>query len=100
MKPWRFWGRPKAMALAMIILVGAAGFGVVRAGQTLFSGNAHATLKLADPNEGPSRAGFAPVVKSVLPDVVNISTSKVVKASDRNQSDMPDGLPPLFQQFL
>jgi len=24
MKPWRFWGRPKTMALAMIILVGAA----------------------------------------------------------------------------
>src|SRR6202158_4013173 len=98
MKPWRFWGRPKAMALAMIILVGAAGFGVVRAGQTLFSGNAHATLKLADPNEGPSRAGFAPVVKSVLPDVVNISTSKLVRA----QAELPEGMfnDPFFRQFF
>jgi len=33
---------------------------------------------------------------------VNISTSKVVKASDRldMQGDMPDGMPPFFQQFF
>src|ERR1700682_6157699 len=98
MKPWRFWGNPKAMALAIIIFVGAAGFGVARASQTLFSHNTHATLKLADPNEGPSKTGFAPIVKSVLPDVVNISTSKVVRA----QSELPEGMfnDPFFRQFF
>src|SRR6202171_5092047 len=98
MKPWRFWGKPKAMALAIIIFVGAAGFGVARASQTLFSHNTHATLKLADPNEGPSKMGFAPIVKSVLPDVVNISTSKVVRA----QAEVPEGMldDPFFRQFF
>jgi serine protease Do len=98
MKPWRFWGKPKAMALAMIIFVGAAGFGAARASQTLFSHNTHATLKLADPSEGPSKTGFAPIVKSVLPDVVNISTSKVVKA----QTELPEGMfnDPFFRQFF
>ncbi len=98
MKPWRFWGRPKTMALAMIILVGAAGFGVARASQALFSGNTHASMKLADPSEGPSKTGFAPIVKSVLPDVVNISTSKVVRA----QAELPEEMfnEPFFRQFF
>src|SRR3984893_13583505 len=98
MKPWRFWGKPKTMAVAMIVLVGAAGFGVTRASQAIFSGSTHATLKLANPNEGPSKTGFAPIVKSVLPDVVNISTSKLVRA----RSQMPEGMQmdPFFRQFF
>jgi serine protease Do len=41
-------------------------------------------------------------VKGVLPDVVNISTSKVVKASDRPelQEGAPEDMPPFFQQFF
>jgi serine protease Do len=98
MKPWRFWGKPKTMAVAMIVLVGAAGLGVTRASQAILSGNTHATLKLADPNEGLSKTGFAPIVKSVLPDVVNISTSKVVRA----QAELPEGMfdDPFFRQFF
>jgi serine protease Do len=98
MKPSQFWGKPKTMALATIFLAGAAGFGVARANQALFSGGVHASLKLADPSEGPSKTGFAPVVKSVLPDVVNISTSKVVRA----QAGLPEGMPsdPFFRQFF
>ena len=55
-------------------------------------------MKFADPAEGPSRTGFAPVVKSVLPDVVNISTSKVVRA----QAEAPEGMlnDPFFRQFF
>src|ERR1700716_3246778 len=98
MKVWKSWGRQKAIILAMFILVGTAGFGVARASQSLFSDNLHATLKLADPNEGSSKAGFAPIVKSVLPDVVNISTSKVVRA----QSELPEEMfnEPFFRQFF
>ncbi|MBZ5699412.1 MAG: DegQ family serine endoprotease [Acidobacteriia bacterium] len=98
MKPSRLWGRPKTMALAMILLVGAAGFAVARASQAFFPANTHASLKLADANEGPSKTGFAPIVKSVLPDVVNISTSKVVRA----QAQLPEGMPmdPFFRQFF
>jgi serine protease Do len=75
---------------------------VVHASQKLFPSGIHISMKMADPAEGPSKTGFAPVVKSVLPDVVNISTSKVVKASERpdGEGEMPEGMPPFFQQFF
>jgi len=60
--------------------------------------NPPASLKLADPNEGPSRTGFAPVVKKVLPTVVNISSTKVVKTPTEFQGQMPDN--DLFRQFF
>jgi serine protease Do len=90
------------MAGAMALFLGLAGWGVARASQKFFTPGVHISMKMADPAEGPSRTGFAPVVKSVLPDVVNISTSKTVKASELNQNqfDMPDGMPPFFQQFF
>src|SRR5882762_7847364 len=98
MKPWKLWDKPKAMALAMILLVGGAGFGAARASQALFSGHTHASMKFADPAEGPSKMGFAPIVKAVLPDVVNISTSKVVRA----QAELPEEMfnEPFFRQFF
>ncbi len=96
----RFRGKSKILAGAMILLLAMAGWGVARASQKFFTTGVHISMKLADPAEGPSRSGFAPVVKSVLPDVVNISTSKIVKASNQNQFDAPDGMPPFFQQFF
>jgi serine protease Do len=53
---------------------------------------------MADPNEGPSKTGFAPVVKEVLPDVVNISSSKVVRTPNQFSEGMPND--PFFQQFF
>ena len=99
MKPWKLWDMPKTMALAMILVLGAAGFGVARASQALFSGSAHASMKFADPAEGPSKTGFAPVVKAVLPDVVNISTSKMVRAE---AEQLPEEMfnDPFFRQFF
>jgi len=96
----RFTGKSKILAGALILSLGLAGWGVARASQRLFTSGVHITMKMADPAEGPSRTGFAPVVKGVLPDVVNISTSKVVKASDQEQFEVPDGMPPFFQQFF
>jgi serine protease Do len=102
------WRKPQVLVVSLILLVGLAGLGIARASQALFSpgvnasSGMHASLRLADPAEGPSRTGFAPVVKAVLPSVVNISTSKVVKASSGMdpQSMDPDELPPFFQQFF
>jgi len=97
----RFTGKSKIVAGALILLLGMAGWGVARASQKFFTPGLHITMNMADPAEVPSRTGFAPVVKGVLPDVVNISTSKVVKASEQQQQfDMPDGMPPFFQQFF
>jgi serine protease Do len=96
----RVGGKSKILAGAMILFLAMAGWGVARASQKFFTPGVHISLKLADPAEGPSKTGFAPVIKTVLPDVVNISTSKVVKASNQDPSEMPDGMPPFFQQFF
>jgi serine protease Do len=95
-----FRGRTKLLAggLAMVLLLGMAGWEAARASQKFFTPGMHVSMKLANPAEGPSKTGFAPVVKAVLPDVVNISTSKLVRSSD--QLEMPDGMPPFFQQFF
>jgi len=95
-------GKSKFLAGALVVVVGLAGWGVARASQKFFAPGIHISMKMADPAEGPSKTGFAPVVKGVLPDVVNISTSKVVKASDRTemQEGGPDEIPPFFQQFF
>ena len=53
--------------------------------------------KLADPNQGPSKIGFAPVVKSVVPAVVNISSSKVVRTPNQFSGGQMD---PFFRQFF
>jgi serine protease Do len=95
-------GKSKFLAGALVVLVGMAGWGAARASQKFFTPGIHISMKMADPAEGPSRTGFAPVVKGVLPDVVNISTSKVVKASEHPemQQGMPEDMPPFFQQFF
>jgi serine protease Do len=87
-----------AAALALALGFGAAGYAVARAKESTTGTRVHASLKLADPNEAPSRTGFAPIVKEVLPNVVNISSSKVV----RTPNQMPEGMQsdPFFQQFF
>jgi len=97
----RFRGKSKVLAGALILFLGLAGWGVARASQKFFTPGIHISMKMADPAEGPSKTGFASVVKTVLPDVVNISTSKVVKGSEH--PGMPEGMdnmPPFFQQFF
>lgn len=56
----------------------------------------HIALKLADPNEAPSRITMAPAARAAMPAVVKISASKVVKtpAGFSNQQFDP------FQQFF
>src|ERR1700761_3201471 len=90
--------RPKAAAVAMALALGIGGLGLAAA-EHAFNNNPPASLKLADANEGPSRTGFAPVVKKVLPTVVNISSTKVVKASSNDmQGQLPDD--DFFRQFF
>ena len=100
----------KVLALALAFAGGAVALEVVRGSKMLFSANASASasapasahapasLKLADSNEGPSKSSFAPVVKAVLPTVVNISSSKVVRTP--NQLSGPMFMDPFFRQFF
>jgi len=94
----QFSRKSKAAALALALTVGATGYAVARAKEAATEAHVHASLKMADPSEGPSRTGFAPIVKEVLPNVVNISSSKVV----RTPNQMPEGMQtdPFFQQFF
>ncbi len=98
MNATRFSRKRMAGALALALAVGATGYAVARATEAATGTHLHASLKIADPSEGPSRTGFAPVVKQVLLNVVNISSSKVV----RTNNQMPEGMQsdPFFQQFF
>ena len=99
----RFQGRLGGIALATALgLVVAAGFGVTRLRGDMQPANQPASLKLADPNEGPSKNSFAPIVKKVMPEVVNISSSKVVKTSADSSGQLPPGMQmdPFFRQFF
>jgi len=57
---------------------------------------AHIALKLADPNEPPSRITMAPAAKAAMPAVVKISASKVVKAPTGFEEQQFDP----FRQFF
>ena len=91
-----FGMRRKTAALAVAAVLGLGGFAIARASRN-GGANPPATLKLADANEGPSRTGFAPVVKKVLQTVVSVSSSKVVK-TPAGPGEMPDD--PVFRQFF
>jgi serine protease Do len=88
--------RRKAAALTIGLALTLGGIGIARANR-IASANAPASIKVAEANEGPNRAGFAPVVKKVLPAVVNISSSKVVK-TPAGFGQVPED--PLFRQFF
>ncbi|MGB6942860.1 MAG: DegQ family serine endoprotease [Bryobacteraceae bacterium] len=92
----KFWRRSQAVGLAVAL---AFGLGVVGFAAGHIGANSPAVLKLANPDEGPSRTGFAPVVKKVLPAVVNISSTKISKIPTQFEGNgVPDD--PLFRQFF
>lgn len=97
--------RSAALALGLVMGVGGLGFAhtIQKAANSAANStektavaNPPATLKLAEVNEGASKTTFAPIVKAVLPSVVNISSSKVVKAGGMEQMQMD----PMFRQFF
>jgi len=94
----RFLRKSQALILGIALTGGVAGYAVARTTATAAAGNVHASLKLADPSEGPSKIGFAPIVKEVLPSVVNISSSKIARSPDQFAQGLPDD--PLFRQFF
>jgi serine protease Do len=89
----RIWGRPKRAAAAMLLALGLGGLAVAGVDHLV---NPPATFKFAGADEPASRISFAPVVKKVLPSVVTITSSRMVKAS----AEGDDGIPPMFRQFF
>jgi len=91
--------RSRPAVLGLGFALGAAGLGLGHATEkALSSNNPPATLKLADVNEGPSKSSYAPLVKEVLPSVVNVSSSKVVHNRRESAEEMP--MDPFFRQFF
>ncbi len=98
----KFPGRRRSMVTASLAAALAAmGFFAVRAATIgHFSGeNPPATVKVVSRSEASQARGYASVVKRVLPAVVNISSSKVVK-SDMSGLQGPQGVDPFFRQFF
>jgi len=94
MKMQRIWGRPKTAAAAMLLALALGGLAVAGADRLL---NPPATFKFANADEPASRNSFAPVVKKVLPSVVTITSSRMVKTASEGGDD---GIPPMFRQFF
>jgi serine protease Do len=84
---------------AVLVVAGILG---VRAA-TLPNMNPPATVKTAPRSEETARRGYSAVVKKVVPAVVNISSSRVVK-NDMSGFQGPDsqgqGMDPFFRQFF
>jgi serine protease Do len=90
--------RPKAAAVTMVMALGLGGLAVAAADHLI---NPPATFKFANADEPASRNSFAPVVKRVLPSVVTITSSRMVKTGFQpGQDGGDDQLPPIFRQFF
>ena len=87
--------------VSLTAALAAMGFFVVRAATVghLSGENPPATVKVVSRSEASTARGYASVVKRVLPAVVNISSSKVVK-SDMSALRGPQGVDPFFRQFF
>jgi serine protease Do len=92
--------RPKAVAFTAVLALGLGGLAIASAERAL-GPNPTPTFQFANPNEPATHAGFAPVVKKVLPAVVNISSTKIVKTPVGYQG-FQEGQDPsdLFRQFF
>ena len=87
------WRAKAAATLGIVVLLGGAL--VARAEHERFRGSPSVALTVAAPETPPARVSYAPAVKKALPSIVNISSSKVVKASTRQ---IPQD--PFFRQFF
>jgi serine protease Do len=97
MKMRGFLARPAVVVLAAALgLGGMALVGADHAGLL----NPPATMKFAGPDEPASRNTFAPVVKKVLPAVVSVSSSKMVKTGMSGDPGEQLDMDPLFRQFF
>jgi serine protease Do len=89
-----FQGRRWMAAVSLTAALAVTGFLGLRAA-TADRENPPATVKVT--REAPSHSGYSRVVKEVLPAVVNISSTKVVRTGRNSQQQLPDDF---FRQFF
>lgn len=92
-------GRRGLATLTLAAALAATGFYGLRAASlgTLPFEHAAPTIKTAARSEAAAGRGYSAVVKRVVPAVVNISSSKVVKQA---AMETPQGVDPFFRQFF
>ena len=99
MKSEFFKGRRWLAAAAVATAIAVTGFYGLRAatlGRLPFE-NPAPTIHVAARSEAASGRGYSLIVKRVVPAVVNISTSKMVK---QTAMEMPQGMDPFLRQFF
>ncbi len=93
--------RGRRWLAAASITTALAVTGVMAAtGHLPFEGHTPPTVKVSARSEAAAGRGYSSVVKRVLPAVVNISTSKVVKTETGMRGMDQQGLDPFFRQFF
>ena len=88
---------------AALVVGGALAWAINSSSHTVFGAGNPVTLRIAgNAPAGPANfnEGFSAVVEPLLPAVVNISTSKVVKSSQRGEGENPFFNDPFFRQFF
>jgi serine protease Do len=99
MKMEFFKGRRWLATVSVATVLAVTGFYGLRAatlGKLGFE-NPAPTVKMVSRSEAAAGRGYSAVVKRVLPAVVNISSSKVVK---QTALEIPQGVDPFFRQFF
>ena len=92
-----FKGRRWLAAVSVATAIAVTGFYGLHAATLAKSDNPAPTVKIANRSEAASGRGYSTVVKRVLPAVVNISSSKVVK---QTALEGQQGVDPFFRQFF
>jgi serine protease Do len=104
MKRTFFKGRRWLAAVTLTTALAMTGVFAATTGHLPFTGNSGPTVKVTTRSEAAAGRGYSSVVKRVLPAVVNISTTKVVKSdvsmNGMNGGNGPQGLDPFFRQFF
>ena len=90
------------VAAAVVVALGLVlgGLGIAHAQKGAQQANPPATFKFTDAKVAPSRTGFAPVVKAVVPTVVSIKSSMVVKTGMRARAQDQGQIPDQLRQFF
>jgi len=101
----KFFGRPWLATASLSAALAATCIYGATTGKLPFEHDTP-TVKVAQRSEASAGRGYSAVVKRVVPAVVNISTSKVVKRQTGFESDgsdggnMPQEMEPFFRQFF
>src|SRR5580700_5783733 len=85
----------KLRVIAVTTALAVTGFLGLRAAEAVHEANPPANVKMTQRSGG--NHGYSAIVKQVVPAVVNISSSKIVKGQQFGNGGMPDDL---FRQFF